>query len=114
MGSSRKVNEDCWPWNLGLDRDALRLFLLFLRQVDVGPISGVSGKILSSCIQPAVEEHKSHRERSHHNGKVPTIMQKSRAAGDQGGTRRELTLLQVNNQSNTCLDPLKKFLLEFK
>lgn len=111
MGSSRKVNEDWWPWNLGLGRDVLHLFLLFLRQADLGPVSGVSGKILSSFIQPVIEEHKSHRERSHHNGKVPTIMQQSRAAGYQGGTRR---VLQVNNQSNTCLDPLKKFLLEFK
>lgn len=99
---------------MGLGRDALHLFLLFLRQADLGPVSGVSGKILSSFIQPVIEEHKSHRERSHHYGKVPNIMRKSSAAGYQVGTRRELTLLQVNNQSNTCLDPLKKFLLKFK
>lgn len=69
---------------LDLGRDALHLLLLFLKQADLGHVSGVSDwenpELLHStcCREPQITKGE-----VQHNGKIPDIMLKSSAAGHQ-------------------------------
>lgn len=69
---------------LDLGRDALHLLLLFLRQADLGHVSGVSDwenpELLHSTCRGEAQVTKGEVQ---HNGKVPDIMLKSSAADHQ-------------------------------